>query len=229
MSFKETPSAVSLANMALGMISESGKTITSFDDAGLNAQAIRRWYKPTVARLLETHHWGLATKRASLTAIANDRSSEWLYAYSPPDDMAFPVGVAFASGASSTSYYRGLSGLIAMAYGSPIFQLHNGTLYSNMEGDLEYVSFDITEADFNATFANIVVLALASRLALELPKDRDMSKELEEQATSQINIAIAQNLNAGNRRYGMQVSENEMARGSLYGSSWDYFPLAPGA
>jgi len=228
MSFKEIESAVGLANKALGMISE--QSITSLDDAGARAEKVKRWYKPVVARLLETHHWGLATKRASLVALpTNDRSAEWLYAYSAPDDMAFPVGVAFASGTSSVSYYRGLSGLIAMAYGKPIFQFHNGTLYSNMAGDLEFVSFDITEADFNATFANIVILMLASRLALELPKDREMSDDLAAEARSEMNMAITQNLNIGNRQYGMQVSEGEMARGSLYGTSWDYFPLAAGA
>ncbi len=227
MSFKEIESAVGLANKALGMISE--QSITSFDDPGARAQAVKRWYKPIVARLLETHHWGLATKHDSLVALAtNDRSAEWLYAYAVPDDMAFPVGVAFASGTSSVSYYRGLSGLIAMSYGKPIFQFQNGTLFSNMAGDLEYVSFDITEADFNATFANIVILMLASRLALELPKDSDRARELADEARSEMNMAITQNLNSGNRQYGMQVSEGEMVRGATYGSSWDYFPMSPG-
>lgn len=226
MSFKEIPSAVSLANMALGMISES-KVITAFDNSGQNAAAVKRWYKPVVARLLEMHHWGLATKRAPLVEVANTRSSEWLYAYSTPDDMAFPVGVALESGTSSVSYYRGLAGLIAMAYGKPIFQYNNGVLFSNLLGDLEYVSFDITEADFTASFADIVVLMLASRLALEIPKDYDLSEALAKEATAKINLAITTNLNSGNRQYGMTVSESELARGSAYGPSWDYFPVAP--
>lgn len=227
MSFKELASATAIANMALGMISES-KTISSMDDAGHNAQAIRRWYKPIVARLLEMHHWGLATKRASLVGTVNNRSNEWLQAYAAPIDMAFPVGMGLSSGVGSTSYYRGLSGLIAMTYGKPIFQFHNGVLYSNIVGDLEYVSFDITEADFNATFTNIVVLMLASRLALEIPKDKDLSDSLSADATREINLAITQNLNAGNRQYGQTVSEVELARGVLTGGSWDYFPLPAG-
>ena len=228
MSFKEITSAVAIGNRALGMISES-KTITSVDDPGHNAQAIRRWYKVVVSRLLELHHWGLATKHQELVEVTNARSNEWLYAYAVPADMAFPVGIALGSGTSSVSYYRGLSGLIAMAYGKPIFQLHNGVLFSNMQGELEYVSYDITEADFNATFENIVILMLASRLALEIPKDMDLSKALADQATTEINVAMAQNLNVGNRQYGMTVSEGELARGSLYGPGWDYFPRAPGS
>jgi hypothetical protein len=229
MSFKEITSDTAICNRALGMVSES-KTISSLDDPGINAQACRRWYKPIVARLLEMHHWGLATKKEPLVAVTNGRATEWMYAYDAPHDLAFPVGISMESGASSVSYYRGLAGLVAMAYGRPIFLYQSGVIYSNMAGDLEYVSYDITEADFNATFENIVILMLASRLALELPKDMDLSKELAQSAVTEINIAMAQNLNAGNRQYGMNVSEAEIARGSaLSGYNWDYFPLGPGA
>ena len=227
MTFRQSTSGVEIVNNALGMISES-RTISSFDDSGHNATVARRWYKRVVARLLEMHHWGLATKRSSLVAITNTRSSEWLYAYAAPDDMAFPVGVTLASGTSTVSYYRGLAGLIAMAYGKPVFQFHNGSLYSNMTGDLEYVSYDITEADFNNTFEDIVTTMLASRFALEIAKDPDMSQELAKQANNAINVAIAQNLSVGQRQYGNLTSEAEWARGSLYGTSWDYYPLPPG-
>ncbi len=226
MSFKPDNSAVAIANMALGMVSES-KTLSSIDDVGHNAQSVRRWYKPVVARLLEMHHWGLATKSEALTSVTNIQGNRWQYAYATPSDMAFPVGFSLGSGVSSVSYYRGLAGLMAMAYGRPIFQYHNGVIHTNIMGDLEYVSYDITEADFNATFTNLVVLMLASRLALELPKDADLADNLASQAQSEINIAITQNLNAGNRKYGMEVSERELVRGSGYG--WDYFPLSAGA
>lgn len=229
MSFKEYASANSLVNRALGMISES-KTVSDLDnDSGIVAQAARRWYKPVVARLLEMHHWGLATKRSPLVSPAvNDRGNEWLYALVPPVDMAFPVGFVLGTGASSFSYYRGLAGLIGMINGRQAFQYHNGRLYTNYSGDLEYVSYEITEADFNATFEDIVVHMLASRLALELPKDKGLSDELAASAQQAINVAITQNLNSGNPRYGNLVSEAELARGSLSGHNWDYFPLSPG-
>ncbi len=227
MSFKEITSNVAIANRALGMIAES-KTLSSIDDGGHNAQAVRRWYKPVVARLLELHHWGLATKHASLVRnLTNNRGTEWSYSFAPPIDMAFPVGIGLENGGSSVSYYTGLSGLLAMSQGKAIFQHHNGVLYSNLVGDLEYVSYEITEADFTATFENIVILMLASRLALEIPKDPDMSKSLEDAAKMEINVAMAANLNAGNRKYGQNVSEAELVRGSGF-SNWDYFPRALG-
>lgn len=227
MTFKQVTSGVDIVNNALGLISES-KIIASFDDPGLNATAARRWYKRVVARLLEMHHWGLATKRASLVAVTNTRSAEWTAAYAPPIDMAFPVGISFASGATTVSYYRGLAGLIAMAYGKPIYQYQNGVLYSNMSGDLEYVSYEITEAAFSNTFEDLVTLMLASRFAREIAKDAAMSADLAQQANRAINVAITQNLNVGNHQYGNTVSESELARGSLYGSSWDYYPLPAG-
>lgn len=228
MTFKQTASSTNLVNRALGMVSES-RTISDIDeDSGFTAEVARRWYKPVVARLLEMHHWGLATKRSPLVAVTNTRSAEWTHAFSTPDDMAFPVGITLASGGSTVSYYRGLAGLIGMTYGRPLFLYHNGTLFSHMTGDLEYVSFDITEADFNATFEDIVVMSLASRFALEIPKDVKLSQEYADQAQSAINLAIAQNLSVGRQQYGQHVSEAELVRGTLYGSNWDFLPLPPG-
>lgn len=223
MSFKEIASGVTLANRALGMISES-KTLSSLDDAGHNAQAVRRWYKPVVARLLEMHHWGLATVQASLAQqLVNSRSDQWIFAYAAPEDMAFPVSVGPYGGASA-SYYRGLGGLVASLNGRPMFQHHGSTIYSNYSGDVEYVSYDITEADFTPTFEHIVVLSLASKLAAEIPKDADMAASLAKQAASEMNLAITMNLNAGNPKYGQMISENELVRGTG-GSSWDYIPI----
>lgn len=226
MSFREIPSDVAIINRALGMVSES-KMISSIDDPGLNAQVARRWYKPVVSRLLEMHHWGLATKQASLVALStNLRAGQWLNAFAPPEDMAFPAGISLASGVSSTSYYRGLAGLIGLAYGKPVFEFSNGVIYSNISGDLDYVSYDITEADFTPSFENIITLMLASRFALELPKDPELSQELAKQATTEINVAMAMDMNYGNRQYGQSTSEAELVRQSThgYGYSWDYFP-----
>ena len=64
MGFKEITSDVSIGNRALAMVAE-GKRISSLDDAGHNATAIKRWYKPIVARLLEMHHWGLVAGSAT--------------------------------------------------------------------------------------------------------------------------------------------------------------------
>lgn len=227
MTFKQTASDVSLCNLAIAKCSET-KFISSLDDAGLIASACKRWYKPVVARLLEMHHWGLATKRAPLVAVANDRSSEWLYAYAAPDDMAFPVNFHLGATTGTVSYYRGLGSLLASISGRPVFLHENGVIYTRLEGDLSYVSFDITEADFNATFENLVVLFLAAQLALEIPKDKKLSDAFKDEGVREANVAITQSLNAGRPTYGNRPSQAEYARGGGYGSDWDWFPMSPG-
>ena len=225
MSFKDYASDISLVNRALAMVGETRGLTSIADDSGHVAQVARRWYKPVVAQLLEMHHWNLATKRSALVSpVVNDRSGQWLYALAAPIDMAFPVGFTLGTGVAM-SYYRGLAGLIGMANGRSIFQFHNKVLYTNYSGDLEYVSYDITEADFTPAFEDIVVQMLASRFALELPKDKKLADSFAADAQSAINMAITQNLNAGGPRYGNLVSEAELARGSLVGSNWDYFPI----
>lgn len=226
MSFRQTPSATSIWNRALGKIAES-TPIVSEDDPDQAAEACRRWYKSVVAKLLEMHHWGLATKFDSLVAISNNRSSEWLYAYALPDDCAFPVRLNTLSGVSNVSYYRGLGSLLAMVNGRPAFEMKNAVLYTAYAGSLEYVSFDITEADFNATFENLVILGLAAQLALEIPKDRKLHDALKDELTTELNLAITQNLNIGNSKYGLGPSEAELARGSGL-RNWDWFPMSPG-
>lgn len=229
MSFKPTPNAVELCNRALSRLGQ--EPITGLEPPsppGKVARACARWYKPTVARLLEMHHWGLARERATLTAVANDRGIEWLHKFELPVRVAFPVSLAPLSGTSSLQYYRGLQGLLAMAFGRPAFLMIGRYLYSRYEGDLDFVSFDITEAEFNATFENIVELSLAAATAYDITKSRPHEKELREQATIAINIAIAQDMNAGGPRYGDGPSERDYVRGAgftdAYSPSWDYWP-----
>lgn len=214
MSFRETPSAVSLCNRALSHLAQG--PITSVDPPAPGNEASKQcklWYKTVVARLLEAHHWGLATKQAVLASIANDRS-DWLYALAAPDDIAFAVSMDPLGSGSGMQYYRGLGGLLASRYGKQAFMVSGSTIYSNASGPLSYVSLDITEADFTATFANIVELSLAAKIAYAITKNKKIETDLRSQATNAMNLAITQNLNAGNPRYGGGPSERDIARGT---------------
>ncbi len=229
MSFRETLSDIRLCNRALSRLAQA--PITSVDPpspVGNSSRECALWYKPTVARLLEMHHWSLATKRIeSLAVVANDRS-DWLYAFAAPDNMAFPVGFTMYGSGVGVSYYRGLGGLIANRLGRQMFMLSDRTLYSNLTGPLDYVSFDITEAQFTESFANIVELSLAAVMAMPITKNKKIETDLRSQATQAMNLAITQNLNAGNHRYGDEPSERDFARGTAItgrdGLSWDWWP-----
>lgn len=229
MTFRPSPSDVKLCNQALSRLSQGPITnLTPPSPSGVPARECERWYKPTVSRLLELHHWGLARKRGTMTAITNDRGAEWTTAYQIPADCAFPVGLSTLSGASGMNYYQGLAGLLGMWRGSPAFLRVGSILYARMAGDLDYVSYDITEAQFNSTFANIVELTLAAAMCFAITKNAKRETDLRTQATNAINIAIAQDMNQGNNRYGDQPSERDIARGTElgppFGWNWDYMP-----
>jgi hypothetical protein len=225
MSFQPNPSDVALCNRALSRLSQS--PIVSIDPPqpqGTSSRACALWYKATVARLLEMHHWSLARKRVTLTEVTNDRTSEWTYLYELPGDVAFPVTLAPLGGTSGLQYYRGLAGLLATLYGKPAFLKVGNRLYANYSGVLDYVSYDISEANFNATFENIVELTLAAAICFDITKSRTREEGLRDQATSAVNLAITQDLNAGNPRYGDEMSQRDIVRGDSFAAPWDWWP-----
>jgi hypothetical protein len=227
MSFKQTYSDVYICNLALSRLKQ--EPINSINPPGPNGKAARemaRWYEPTVARLLETHHWGLAAKRTTLTATTNDRDGDgWLYAWQKPTDMAFPVRFAGLGSTSALNYYRGLGGIIAMLSGEAIFLVAGDRIYTKHTGDeIDYTSFDITEAAFTATFVDILVKQLAANTAFAITGNKKLADDMNSEAINAINFAITQNLNAGQPRYGDQlISETDRARGAGFGQhSWDW-------
>lgn len=230
MTFRPDPSDVKLCNRALSLLSQT--PITSLDPpapAGVASRECALHYKPTVARLLELHHWGLARKRGTLTAVTNDRTGEWTGAYQLPADCAFPVifSTYAGSGGTSMTYYRALGGLVGAWRGRPLFHRVGSILYTNVSAELDYVSYDISEAEFNSTFENIVVLTLAATMAFAITKRQQREETLRQQATSAINIAIAQDLNQGQQRYGDTPSERDFARGADMPVPWDWWPGIP--
>lgn len=218
MSFIENRSDVSICNKALSRIYQTPITGALNDASNLNKLAPRecaRWYPTVVRRLLEQHHFGIATKRVALAAVAGSRQ-EWAYAYAPPSDMAFPVSVQPFTAASSVGgigWYQGLGYILASLHGRPHFLYQNGVLYSNLpNATLDYVSFNITAQDFTATFEDLVVKFLSAELALPIAKDRALSNDLRQEATQALNTAIAVSLNTQNPRWGDGPSEAEYAR-----------------
>jgi hypothetical protein len=225
MSFRPSYTDVEICNKALDRLAQS--PITSLDPPtpnGTGARSCAIHYKDTVAKLLALHHWNLATKRATLADVTNARDAEWLYAYQKPTDMAFPVAISATAGGTGVQYYRGLGGLLATLAGRPVFLLSGDTLFSNVSGPLDYVSYDITEADFTPDFEEVVVLNLLAVIAYPITKDRKLAERFAVDAAQAMNMAITNNLNAGNPTYGNRPTEVEMARGAGIGLPWDWFP-----
>lgn len=219
MGFQEERSDISICNKALSRIKQQELSGSLTDPANLNKHAARecaRWYKTVVRQLLSEHHWGLATKRVALAALTNDRDAEWTNAYAPPSDMAFPVMVGPYGGGSGVSYYKGLGFLLASLYGRPIFKFEGGKIYSIVDGaTLDYVSFDITEQDFNEALESLIVMFLSSELARSVAKDDKLADDLYNQAVRKMNLAIAQSFNVNQPRYDNNISDAELARSGL--------------
>lgn len=223
MSFQQVRSEIDICNKSLARIFQQPLSGSLSDPANQNKLAARecnRFYKPVVRTLLEKHHWGIATKRVALTAIANTRATEWAEAYTKPSDMAFPVAISPYVGASQVSYYVGLGFLLGTVSGVPVFRYEGSTIFARMAGaELDYVSFDITEADFTQTFEDLVVEFLAAKLASPVAKDPALAAEIENSAVAKMNQAIAHNLNANRPRYDQYVTEGELARGGMVDSA----------
>lgn len=219
MSFQEVRSEIAICNKALARIHQQPLAGSLLDPANQNKLAGRecaRWYKSVVRKLLEQHHFGIATKRVELVEKTNTRSVEWAAAYAKPSDMAFPVAISPYLGASSVNYYTGIGYLLGSLYGRPLFRYEGSTIYA-LQGDaeLDYVSYNITEHDFTQTFEDLVVIFLASQLAISIAKDRDMMDAYKEEGMNELNKAIAHELNLTGQRYGNFVSEGELTRGSI--------------
>jgi hypothetical protein len=218
MSFLEPRSDISICNKSLSRIKQQPLAGALDDPANLNKHAGREcklWYKTIVRQVLTSHHWGLASTRVALVALStNNRSEEWTTAYAAPTDMAFPITVGPYSATSTISYYRGLGFLLAQLYGKPLFRYETNTIYANIEGAVvDYVSFNITEQDFNDQVEKLIVLFLASQLARSVAKDDTLARELHDEGIKEMNIEIARSLNIGGPRYGNGMTEAEMVRG----------------
>ncbi len=211
MSFKVAISDVLIWNEALALL--PAEPVTNIAEQSLEARECKRFYKPVVAEMLEAHHWGLATRRGSLAQIANDRSSEWGYAYAKPADMAFPVRALPATGGG---FYQGWylrDGAYWSMSGRRIFQQVGDVIYSSIEAaTLEYTSYAITEADFTALFKRIVTLELAARICHPITKNATRARELMGQAELERQRAVAQDLNRDQSTYGDGVTESELVR-----------------
>ena len=221
MSFLETRSDISICNKALSRIGQatlSGTLDDPANNAKLAARECRLHYKGTVRRLLEEHHWNLATKRQVLVENAtNERSLEWPFSYAAPSEMAFPVSLQVpGSSTAPVAYYRGVGGLLAKLYGRPYFTYSGGVLYSYLgPAEVEFTSFDITEHDFTQQLEDMIVLFLAAKLAYSVAKDNTLGNLIKQEAINELNKVYANNLNEQQPRYDQTPSESELARAGV--------------
>lgn len=195
-------SRIGIKNEALAELPAS--RITAEDEASVEARETAAAYDDCKRDLLESHPWSFATRRAVLAEVTNPRSSEWLFAYAVPSDMASPrylipdlsaLGLGLPiPGSSIPPYYEVWSGLNFGAY--PIFILENGVIYSNIEtATLEYGVNNINESVMPGLFRRALALEIASRIVMPIKKDRQLKGDLIKQAEAQKSRAMAEDDN----------------------------------
>lgn len=222
MSFAESYTDVKICNRALSRLKES--PIATMDQGGVAARECRTWYKPTVRWLLEEHDWQLAAKRSPLTALAvNDRPMEWLYAYAAPVDLAYIVDIIPFNDSGAIGYYQGLKQFTLPR--TQRFKREGSVIYSSVPGAyVAHTSLDVTEAEFNEQFVNVIDLYLASRIAIGLRGSEKMRDAYAQQGLTALQNAKAKNLNEQRQTYGDAMSDSERSRlgGSEYGGGYTY-------
>lgn len=204
-SFKTTITGTELCNRALDLL--PAETIPSLDPqvGGLSARTARRWYKPTVAWLLERHHWNLATRRTPIALVANTRAERWRYTYKMPSDAAFLFGIVGTDGIA-----QGLVNILGLT----MFERVGDLLYTNVAAaQVDHTSYQTTEAEFSEEFADVIVLMLASRFALPIIKKPSVAQKYQQDASNAMAMAMARNANENQPTYGNTPSETELARG----------------
>lgn len=223
-SFKTTLTGTELCNRALDLLPQD--PIPSLDPqvGGLAARTARRWYKPTVAWLLERHHWNLATVRSALVPrTGNARTAEWQFAYALPSDAAYVFGIV---GANGVGYYSAIRSLI----GGRVFERVGDTIFSNVAAaQVDHTSYQVTEAEFSEEFANIIVLSLAARFAMPITKKPSLAEKYQKDAADAFVMAMARNANENQPTYGNTPTETEIARGAGFDAEymWRGFAINP--
>src|SRR5687767_1214072 len=77
----------------LGLVKIRAKPLASFEENSLEGRECGRSYPILLDIMLSGMEFTFATQRLAMTAIHNDRTREWLYAYSLPSNMVSALRV----------------------------------------------------------------------------------------------------------------------------------------
>ena len=215
-------SKVQIANMALAEV--PAPRITSFEEEGAEAIAVRDHYQPALDMLLEAHDWDFVIRREALAQIVNDRPDEHAYCYAMPASVASPrrlVPAASGEGASpsvvagleTVAYPRSLGGSLDEMVTLHPFTIADGRIYTDLESAiLEYVAGDVSESAFTALFARALALELAGRIVGPIRQDFRRQAALQQMAEIARERAIADNMNRQPRQHFGFVADEALIR-----------------
>lgn len=213
-------SRTELINLALAKI--RGDAIGAYEENSLAAREARRFYPLVMSLMLVgSSEFSFANQRIALNALAtNDRSYEWLYAYSLPSNMASPLRIVPNYGSIGIGIPVPLQGdpyAETWGYGSydigMPYIIEGATLYTNVPtATLEYVLNDVAGLVIPEMVADAIAAELGARLAVPVKGNSGREKELKAEAEVAWQRATADDRNRHPELSGQYVSETILAR-----------------
>jgi hypothetical protein len=204
---------IDLCNRALAQIAAS--SVADLDEGSLESQEVKRFALPLLDEVSEWADWPFAIARVALPTVANDRPTEWLFAYAAPSDLVKPVAVRRVDDPSITwDLTEGGPGTFPRQDAMPLALLHEGdVIFSNVESaTLIYVRRLREVGEMPALLARAFELELAARIALPIKKDANLAMALARQAEVARARAVAEALNARGARTPRYIGLIEYAR-----------------
>lgn len=160
---------VAIGNMALSLIG-ARSTIGSLDENSAEAAQIKIWYAFALASALQSYNWSFARRRVDLLQYTDDINfPDWNLRYHYPTDCIFLREIENPAGVAADP--------IPFA----IEQDDNGlqSVLTNQESAKGIItSGAVAEVAFTVPFIDVLVAALASRIAFPLTADRNIQKEM---------------------------------------------------
>lgn len=177
-----TPTQIS--NLALDAVPSAN--IVAMTENSLAAKTCSKHFAQVLGEIMEMGPWRFAVKRQKLAELpANDRESQWLYAFVMPSDMAFPLQVLDASGSFPAGY-----------------EFTGVFIYTNTPTPVvEYVTTSDVASASSALFRAALIALLAARICLPITKDLKRTQFLSNAAEVATTRAQAANHNQQNQGF----------------------------
>lgn len=105
---------VGICNRALQKIGAT--RITGLDQGTKNANECNDAYEPLRDRLLRSHYWNFATRRAKLAQLSEVPASEWDHFYALPDDWLRTVEIHGNDAGAGRASYAHEDGKVASSF-----------------------------------------------------------------------------------------------------------------
>ena len=167
------PNETSFLNDALAQIGQP--RITAIDDGSVSANHCQTLWPPLRQAMLRSHHWNFAEARIELAQNVTAPTFEWAYAYDLPADL---LKVKEVNGGEPVPYSTDTWWPVSTGY-----KIEGRQLLSN-DGIVKIVYVkDVENPDlWDALFYQAAAAWLASKLAMAIAKNAQMSQALLQQA-----------------------------------------------